>query len=462
MRVKKLILLSVSAVFGFSAFAQVNSIATAYDYMSTYLSEKANGNDQSAIENLLAAKKEIDPVTTNPSTSGLSRAWKRKGEIYYYIFTDQSPRLALVKEGAADSAIHSFYKAVSVEKKENGQPKIEDKEGVKGYLGSLADTLYKIAGVNYENGESDNYLQNLIRTKNAYDALLTLEPKNAQVQQNLDAINSNLVGAAFNTNKDEPIQKYVEPMITNGTGSVDAYRYMIDYYLSKGNKEKAGMALTKMKEKFPDNKYTYISEINLGFENGETDKVGTLIDAAKTKFPDSKADFILLEVNFQLTKGNNEAAIKALDEAIATYKDKPEILTVLYFNSGVIFSQMYTKAEESTPKDTAKMREYNFKMFEYYTKTVELDPKYHPAYNGIANYYIITGNAYLTQADLVPLNMDKEYKALKAKANDEYLKGIDALEKAWALEKATGYKKVLIQLYEKTSQYEKKKALEAQ
>jgi hypothetical protein len=89
-----------------------------------------------------------------------------------------------------------------------------------------------------------------------------------------------------------------------------------------------------------------------------------------------------------------------------------------------------------------------------------VDPKYDPAYNGIANYYITNGNAYLVAADAMPLEKDKEYKALKALAMDEYKKGIDALEKAWALNKQETYKKVLLALYEKTGQFDKKKELE--
>ena len=123
---------------------------------------------------------------------------------------------------------------------------------------------------------------------------------------------------------------------------------------------------------------------------------------------------------------------------------------------------MFDAADKKEPKDTAAMRLHNEKMFEYYSKTIQADAKYDPAYNGIANYYITKGNAYLTAADAVPLERDAEYKALKAKAVEEYKKAIDSLEKAWALRKAESYKKVLIALYEKTGQPDKKKALESQ
>jgi len=459
---KKLIILSIAAFVSYQAYSQESAISTAWDYLNTYQSEKANGNDQSAIESLLAAKKEVDPVTTNPSTVGKSKAWKRKGEIYYWIFADQSPRLTLAKEGAVDTAIHCFYMALVVEKKENGQPKIEDKPAIIGFLGSLADTCFKIANISFDNNEMEQYLYNLIRTKTAYDAFLIADPKNESVAANLKIIKGNIVVAAFRTGKDDLILKYVEPLVNSGDASAEGYGYMSQFYLSKGNKEKATEVIKKGKEKYPEEKSIYLAEINLALELNETDKAGNLINEAKLKFPNDKADFILAEVNFNLLKGNNEAAIKALDEAIGAYKDKPEILKVLYFNTGVTYSQMFTKAEESTPKDTAAMRKYNDKMFEYYSKTVEVDTKYDPAYNGIANYYITKGNAYLTAADLVPLDKDAEYKALKAKAVEEYKKGIDALEKAWALRKSESYKKVLIALYEKTGQLDKKKQLEGQ
>lgn len=459
---KKIIILSIATLLSIQLHSQVTSIATAYDYMSSYLSEKANGNDQSAIENLLAAKKEIDPVTQDPSTRGLSKAWKRKGEIYYYIFADQSPRLSLVKEGAADSCIRYFYMAVTVEKKENGQPKIEDKSGVINFLGLIGDTLTKIAAINDENKETDLYFKNMVLAKKAFDARIIADPKDDAAINASKVIGENLAVTAANSGKIDQIMAYVSPMVEAGTAPAWAYNVMVGVYLDKGDKTKAAEVIKKGKEMHPNEADIYIAEINLAFENGETDNAGTLIEAAKNKFPDKKANFILLEVNFQLTKGNNEAAIKALDEAIATHKDKKDILKLLYFNSGVIFAQMFSKAEEKEPQDTAKMREYNNKMFEYYSKTVETDPTYHPAYNGMANYYITNGNMMLKQADALPLEKDKEYKALKALAIEEYKKGIDAMEKAWALKKEDSYKRMLIQLYEKTGQFDKKKALEGQ
>jgi hypothetical protein len=462
MRTKKIILLSFLTFAGFQLHSQVTSIATSYDYMSSYLSEKANGNEQSAIENLLAAKKEIDPVTSDPSTRGMSKAWKRKGEIYYYIFADQSPRLTLVKEGAVDTAIRCFTMAVTVEKKENGQPKIEDKSGVINFLGLIGDTLVKVANIGYENKEMNVYFDNMVKAKKAFDARIIADPKDDASVKAVAVIAENLAVTAANSGKEDLIMAYVAPMVDKGDAPAWAYQVMAQVYLGKGDKTKAGEIIKKGKEKHPEDAEIYIAEINLAFENGETDNAGTLIETAKTKFPDKKANFILLEVNFHLTKGNNEAAIKALDEAIATHKDKKDILKLLYFNSGVIFSQMFTKAEEAEPQDTAKMREYNNKMFEYYSKTVEVDPTYDPAYNGLGNYYITNGNMLLKQADALPLEKDKEYKALKALALEEYKKGIDALEKAWAVKKEPAYKRVLIQLYEKTGQFDKKKAIEAQ
>ncbi len=460
MRTKKLILLSIVTFLSFQLYSQVTSIATAYDYLSTYKSEMANGNEQSAIENLLAAKKEIDPVTSDPSTRGMSKAWKRKGEVYYYIFADPSPRLTLVREGAVDTAIHCFLMAVTVEKKENGQPKIEDKSTVVNFLGLLGDTCVKMANINADNKEMDQYMVNMMRAKGALEARLLADPKDDMVIRAIQAINDNLAVTAANSGDINQIMKYVAPLVENGTAPAWAYQVMAGVYMGQGNKTKASEVITKGKEKYPEDAEIFIAEINMAFENGETDKAGQLIETAKTKFPDKKANFILLEVNFHLTKGNNEKAIAALDEAIGTYKDKPEILKLLYFNSGVIFSQMYNKAEEA--KDTAKMREYNNKMFLYYSKTIEADPMYHPAYNGVANYYITNGNNLLVKADALPLEADKEYKALKALAVDEYKKAIDSLEKAWAIEKDEKYKKVLLILYEKTGQFDKKKALEGQ
>ena len=49
-----------------------------------------------------------------------------------------------------------------------------------------------------------------------------------------------------------------------------------------------------------------------------------------------------------------------------------------------------------------------------------------------------------------------------SEAVEEYKKAIDAMEKAWALKKDDAYKRVLLALYEKTQQFDKKKTLEGQ
>lgn len=459
---KKLIIFSFAACLSFHIYSQGTSITTAGDYLNAYKSEMQNGNEQSAIENLLAAKKEIDPVTSESSTRGLSRAWKRKGEIYYYIFMDQSPRLMLVKDGSVDTAIHCFTMAVSVEKKENGQPKIEDKVGVIGYLGSLGDTCVKIAYINQDNKEMDLYFANMLRAKTAFDSRIVADPKDDAAINATNTIAENLAVTAANSGNLDMIMKYVSPLVEKGIAPAWAYQVMSGVYLEKKDQNKASEIIAKGKEKHPNDAEIYIAEINLAFELNETDKVGTLIEAAKAKFPDKKANFILLEVNFLLTKGDNEKALKALDEAILTHKENAAILKLLYFNSGVIFSQLFTNAEKQEPKDTTKMREYNNKMFDYYSKALEVDPKYHSAYNGVANYYITNGNNLLVAADAVPLSDDTEYKRLKALAMEEYKKGIDALEKAWALDKQETYKRVLIALYEKTGQPDKAKAIQGQ
>ena len=122
------------------------------------------------------------------------------------------------------------------------------------------------------------------------------------VKEAIIRTNENLAVTAANSGKVDLIMKYVSPMVEDGTAPAWAYQIMAGVYTDKGDKTKAADVIAKGKEKHPDDPEIYIAEINLAFENAETDKAGKLIETAKNKFPDKKASFILLEVNFHLTK----------------------------------------------------------------------------------------------------------------------------------------------------------------
>jgi tetratricopeptide (TPR) repeat protein len=161
-------------------------------------------------------------------------------------------------------------------------------------------------------------------------------------------------------------------------------------------------------------------------------------------------DSILVVSDSYLLKGEYDNAIQVLEGEITKHWSNKENLKLLYFRIGAAYSKKGEKLLQNGDKTDYK--QIYETAVNYYNKTLEIDAGYHAAYNGIANYYITTGNEFLLAADQVPLDKQNEYNDLKTKAIDEYKKAIGYLEQAYKLDKQFAYKNLLNQLYEKTSQ----------
>jgi tetratricopeptide (TPR) repeat protein len=244
-----------------------------------------------------------------------------------------------------------------------------------------------------------------------------------------------------------------------GKGVADAWVYqaVAAVYIENKDLTKAKEVLAAGKQKFPNESAIYLAELRIAFEEKDTQRATQIINEGKSKFPDKKADFILEEVNIFLTQGDDEKASKALEEAIEAFQNEKEILKVLYFNAGIIYDNL-AKKSATTDKNLSKQQIEKAKS--YYEKTLEVDPNYVSAYNQLANYHVIVGNDYITEANNLPFEKKKEYDELKAKATGEYKKAAEYLEKGYSIKKDATIKNNLIEIYKKTQEYDKMKALQ--
>lgn len=458
---KKFVLLALVATLSAPMFAQESSVLSAWEYLETYRREKEAGNEAASIQALRDAKKEIDKACQHPNTVGKSKTWKYRGDVYYEIGSNPSPQLVLDKPGAMDTAMANYLKALVVEKKENGKPVIQDKGDVMNKLLTIANTFQSDGNKQSGNSNFKNAVTSYQRAYDIYTELFRLEPKNTTIRDAANGILQNMVICAINMGNNDQVISLSEQCITNGADSAWVYQNLSMAYSKAGNNTKANEVLTKGKQRFPNDADIFIADLRMALDNKETDRAKALIEEGKTKFPEKKADFILEEVNFYLTANDNEKALSALQEAIAIYqastkKEDKEILKVLYFNAGIIYDNLAEK--NSSDKNLAQ--QYTEKGLEYYQKTIEVDPNYVAAYNQLANYHVKTGNNYITEANLLPFEKKKEYDELKAKADKEFLAATDILEKGYAIQKDATIKKNLMEMYKRTQQLDKLKALQ--
>ncbi len=286
---KQLFSVIIAGFLGATMYAQPAKVLSAYESFEAYKREKATGNTSLAVQNLLDAKKFLDDAIAHEKTSGKSKTWARRAEVYVAIATEEIPELKSLQNEAITEAIESVKKAMSVE------PKVFDEKKMPLYLMQIANLVFNRG---FEAFERKDYLK-------------ALEDfgKSTEIKMQIGIVDTvgmvNMFLSAYNGKQREAAIALGEGLVKMGAADPFVYRTM--------------------------------SAIHL--ESGDTLKGLKVIQDARKTFP-NRPEFITEELNFYLMTGDNEKASKTLQEAIDAFKDDKELLKVLHFNSGVIFGQM--------------------------------------------------------------------------------------------------------------------------
>ena len=153
------------------------------------------------------------------------------------------------------------------------------------------------------------------------------------------------------------------------------------------------------------------------------EKILNVIDEGKQRFP---KDYILNieEFNYWYSKGDNEKAQQALENAI----ESDPTNKVLHFNVGVTYDNISNKYHKENKHDVAFT--YMNKAINGYKKAIELDDNYVDAYYNLgALYYNQSITAKSVAGDYSGEKYDKEMKS----ANEMLKKAIPLLEKVLLL-----------------------------
>lgn len=205
--------------------------------------------------------------------------------------------------------------------------------------------------------------------------------------------------------------------------SAEIYLQDVFFKLDNGQEAEAMQLLKEGKTKFPDQKAVLaIEEVNYYLGKG----------------------------NFEKANKSLEEAIEIYANDPEDKKNGHEILKTLYFNAGVTYTTLADSAKKKN--DTENYELYREKAVSYYQKTTELDPKYIKAYNQIAAMLVDEANVYTNEANRIPVERGraedkKKYDALITKANALYERAAAELEKAYAIEKTRFLRDNLMSVY---------------
>lgn len=453
----KRVFLALGLVFAISVPSiQAQTFTDIFDNLAGYDREKKDGNEENAIMYLLAAKDVIDKMEKEPNNLALSKFWKRRGDIYYVISVETSPRVLLEKETAPLIALESFIKALHVEVNAKGKPKVEEKD----------DLLVKLqnTGVIFDQQASDKFTAKDFKgayvlyeiALRAYDELA--KTKGGDYKKYVSITVNNMVACSF-YGKDCAGMVKLDSLVMATEPNVESYSLLITCHYELGNKDKAAALFAKIKKEFPNNHQVYLTELDFAMAENDYDKVAKILEEANAKFPDKRTDFIIAEVNIHLEQGNNEKAIEAMELAIETNKDKEELVKQLIFNSAVIYAQMGNKSLDSNKQEEGIG--YIRKSVEACEKYLAKDPKEMRMVSQLGNNHIQIGTTYNNEANALS-EEGPEWDALKAKAKEAFLKAIDVLLPYYNETKDDFTKKQLTSLYYHTGQRDKGDQMKAQ
>lgn len=451
----KKVFASVILALLFGSQVQAQTFTDIFDNMEGYRREREAGNEELAITYLLEAKKIIDKIGEEPDKLALSKYWKKRGDVYFTLGNESSPRVLLEKEGAPQIAIDSYLKALTVEKKPNGQPKIEEKDDLLISLQNTGAIFDRLGAENYNNKNYPKSREAYEYARKAFMAILEQKPSDKNMPFYINnAFGGILLSAYQMADYQAVIDAEADILKDMDTNNVDL---LINAYLKTENQQKALEVLGKLKEKYPNNAQVYISEIQLVMSIGDYEKIGKLLEDAYAKFPNRKMDFILAEFNFQLEKGDNEKALEALQVAIANTSD-PEMLKQFIRNASLLYAKVSEKAESD--KDITKAIQLREKANEEGKKYLEMVPDDEQMAYQLGYNEMMIGNMLDNQASEMEDGTEKDN--LKAKSKEYFTKAIPYILAFYESTKDEIARKQLVFMYNMTGQRDKANSLKVE
>jgi len=312
------------------------------------------------------ARTEIDNFLANEKNKTNSEAWYLKGKVYSSIAMD-SVKQATVPD-AKVQAMSALKKYLELE----GQVKDSSKRYMlmtlenRKPLTDLYSAYSKQAASYYNAGNYNDALTGFQGSLDVFDVLAKQGWTNGIMLDTISVLYAGI--SAEKANKLDTAAAYYAKIAeakAKAQGYESIYKWLADYYKTKGDTEKANHFTSLGKEVYPDDPFW------LGFE-----------------------------VNMLSEKGDKEQLFNKYEEVIKANPSNP----IFYYNYAVeLYKTAYNEDTTQRPANSADLTE---KAIQNVQKSIELDAKY-------PNSRMLLGQIYYNQAvDIINRN-----KAIKPKGN---------------------------------------------
>jgi len=225
-----------------------------------------------------------------------------------------------------------------------------------------------------------------------------------------------------------------------GSPNMDMLKYAGNCWVEAKNWDKAEEIFTHLKEKNYTDASIYIGLAEIAVAKKDLNKAAEHLNEGEEKYPEDY-NLLVVKANMYL-KGELSELDKhvALNTLMKLIELDPNNASVWY-SLGACYALDPEKFEEAAAT---------------YKKCIEIDPKFTSAYYGYSDLYLSKANAYITEANNLPYEKQKEYDALIKQAEAVFTEVLPFVEQAHELNPAdAGVKDILKQIYTRLKMMDK-------
>ena len=367
-------LLGLVSATTFAQKGELNNAQTEYNIYQVSSGAKIPSIISKANESLGNAKTSIDKAAVNQKTAALPQTYARKGAIYSALaYRDTIPSTSAVSFATADEALK--------------KAKELDTKGE--YKGLIDAGTTNLANYKLQQGVKEYQSKQYDKAYSSFDYWRQVVPEDT------NAIYYTAL-AATNAAKDDPkfyplaISNYNKLVATKYSGGANAYLNLSYLYLVSKDTANSLKAASEGVGKFPANSDLRKREIEISLQTGKENLVLEKIQAAINNDPNNKT---------------------------------------LYYYEGLTYTRIADAADAKVgpAKDDASKKAFRQTALDNYTKAIDpykkaisIDPDYFDANFNLGYTLMKPAIDIYNDARLMPANKEKEYEAMRIKADAQF------------------------------------------
>lgn len=349
---------------------------------------------------LLKARAEIEPATTDLKTGIDAKTWYYRGQIneriYFYNEADKS-KFDEIRQDALVEGLNSYKKALEI-----GSKKID--------INDVRSRYQNLGAYAYQEGVNEFNSKNFAKAGMFFEACFTTKER----ENVIDSASIFNAGIAYmNAKEFEKSREALKKSIEYGYQVENSFVNIANTYDMEGNKSMYQQTLSEARKLLPNSQALVTAEINVYLENKDY--------------------------------------ARALDNLNIAIENDPNNKTLWFARGNILDNQQSSMNEEGKTEEAKNTAE---KALSDYKKALEIDPTYFDAAYSIGALIFNQGAAMINDAN--NLTDDKAYKAAKILAEARIKEALPYLEKAHELKPEDQSTMMsLKELYARTNQMDK-------